>query len=122
MKRLGKYNYLECTSARGVGYIHFIDGIIVKYVYNDILKKNVKQSTIKIGMPNVYMFQQDNDSKHTAELNRQWLIWDIPKKLKMLAEYLDLNPIEYLWAILKRGVHKASIKSKNHLKSVVIRE
>jgi hypothetical protein len=33
-----------------------MDGIMVKYVYNDILKKNVKQSTIKMGMLYVYMF------------------------------------------------------------------
>jgi hypothetical protein len=57
-----------------VGNIHFIDGIMVKYVYNDILKKNVKQSTIEMGMSYVYMFQQENNSKHTAELKRQWLI------------------------------------------------
>ena len=60
-----------CISARGVGNIHFIDGIMVKYVYNDIPKKNVKQSTIKMGMSYVYMFQQENNSKHNAELNRQ---------------------------------------------------
>jgi hypothetical protein len=31
-----------CVSARGVDNIHFIDGIMVKYVHNDILKKNGK--------------------------------------------------------------------------------
>jgi hypothetical protein len=54
---------LECISAREVSKIHFIDGIMDKYVYNDILKKNVKESTIKIGMSYVYMFQQENNSK-----------------------------------------------------------
>ena len=39
-----------CISARGVGNIHSIDSIMIKYVYNDILKKNVKQSTIYMGM------------------------------------------------------------------------
>ena len=68
------------------------------------------------------MFQQENNSKHNAESNRQWLIWNIPKQLKTPAQSLDLKPIEHLWAILKRGVHKVSIKSKNHLKGVVIRE
>ena len=37
-----QYNDLRCISARGVDNIQFIDGIMVKYVYNDILKKNVK--------------------------------------------------------------------------------
>ena len=54
-----------CISARGVDNIHSIDGIMVKYVHNDILKKNVKQSIIKTGMSYIYMFQQENNSKHT---------------------------------------------------------
>ena len=61
----------ECISAREVSNMHFSDGIKVKYVYNDIPKKNVKQSTIKMGMSYVYMFQQENNSKRNAELNRQ---------------------------------------------------
>ena len=44
---------IRCISARGVGNIHFIDGMMVKYVYNNILKKNVKESTIKMGSKKV---------------------------------------------------------------------
>ena len=58
MKLLGKYNDLGGISARGVGNIHSIDGIVDKYVYNDILKKNIKVSAIKMGMPNVYKFHR----------------------------------------------------------------
>ena len=75
-----------------------------------------------MGMSYVYMFQQENNRKHNAELNRQWLIWNILKQLKTPAQSADLKPIEHLWAILKRGAHKVSIESKNHLKRVVIRE
>ena len=66
-------------SGKGVGTIQFIDGTMDKHVYNNILKNNVKQSALKMGMPANYMFQQDNDSKHTAEINKLWLIWNIPK-------------------------------------------
>ena len=95
---------------------------MVKYVYNDILKKNVKQSPIKMGMSYVYMLQRENSIKHNAELNRQWLIRNIPKQMKTPAQSPDLKPIDHLWAILKRGIHKVSIKSKNRLKRSVIQE
>ena len=105
-----------CICARGVDNIHSIDNIMIKYVHNDILKK-VKQSIIRMGMSYIYMFQQENSSKHNAVL-----IWNIPKQLKAPAQSLDIKPIEHLWVILKRGVHKVSIKSKNHFGRVVIQE
>ena len=40
----------------------------------------------------------------------------------MPTQSLHLNPIEHLWAIFEKGVHKVSIKSKDHLKRVVIQE
>ena len=80
------------------------------------------QSITKMGMSYVYMFQRENNSNHNAELNRQLLIWNIPKQFKMPTQSPDLKPIAHLWAILRRGVYKMSIKSKNHLKRVVIRE
>ena len=75
-----------------------------------------------MGMPNVYMLQQDNDSKHTFELNMKWLLWNIPKPLKMPAQPQDLKPTERVWAILKRGDNKKNVKSKGHLKRVLIQE
>ena len=48
-----------------------------------------------------------------------WLIWNVPKLLQTPAQSPDLNPIEHLWAILKRRVHKAGVKSKQELKTVV---
>ena len=95
-------------SARWVDNIHFVHAIMDNYVCNDILRKNVKESAFKMGMPNVHMFQKDYDNKHTEEFNRQWLIWDIPKQSKTPAQYPDLNHFE-------KGVHKVSIKSKDHL-------
>ena len=82
-------------SARGVDNIHSINDIMVTYVHNDIPKKKVKQSAIKMGMSYIYMFQQENKSKHSAELSRQWLIWNIPKQLTP-AQSSDLKPIEHL--------------------------
>ena len=62
MKRLGKYNDLGVYICQRSGQHTLYRCIMFKYVYNDILKKNAKQSTIKMGMSYVFMFQQENNS------------------------------------------------------------
>lgn len=111
-----------CMSSQGVGTIHFIDGTMDKFVYNNILKQNVKQSAEKMGMMAGFMFQQDNDSKHTAEINKLWLIWNVAKQLRTPPQSADLNPIEHLWAILKRRIRKSQVKSKHDLRRVITEE
>ncbi|KAJ4439272.1 hypothetical protein ANN_07392 [Periplaneta americana] len=73
-------------------------------------------------LPSVYIFHQDNDSKHTAEMNKHWLIWNVPKQLHTPPQSSDLNPIKHLWSKLKENIHKNTISSKEHLKTVVLEE
>ncbi|GBM51833.1 hypothetical protein AVEN_25520-1 [Araneus ventricosus] len=54
---------LGCMSAVGVGNLHFIDGMMDKYMYLDILKQNLKQSAEKMGILPHYKLYQDNDPK-----------------------------------------------------------
>jgi Transposase len=46
-----------CMAASGVGNLVFIDGLMDKLVYMDILKQNLKQCVVNLGMPPVYKFQ-----------------------------------------------------------------
>ena len=111
-----------CMSSSGVGNIHFIDGIMDKVMYKNILMKNLKQSAQKMGFHGYYTFQQDNDPKHTAEIVKRWLIWNVPHQLKTPPQSADLNPIEHVWPILKRRVRKSKITSIQELKRVVAEE
>ncbi|KAK9700957.1 hypothetical protein QE152_g30919 [Popillia japonica] len=86
-------------TASGVGKLIFIDQIISKYVYLDILKENLNQSAAVLNVSGYYDFQQDNASKHKSYLVREWL-YNTPHELES-PQSLDVNLIEHLWQKLK---------------------
>lgn len=53
-------------SWNGVGNLAFIDNIMNAEAYVDILRHNLKSSAEKLGIIDTFIFQQDNDPKHTA--------------------------------------------------------
>ena len=55
-----------CFSGSGVGNLCFIKGNMDRFVYREILGKNLLQSCQKLGLKNSFVFQHDNDPKHTA--------------------------------------------------------
>ncbi|GFU63260.1 transposable element Tcb1 transposase [Trichonephila clavipes] len=64
----------DCMAGSGVGNLHFIDGIMNKYVYLDILNRNSKQSASKLGISGNFKLYQDNDPKHTADTCYLWVL------------------------------------------------
>ena len=50
-----------------------------------------------------WVFQMDNDPKHTSKVVAKWLKGNKVKVFELPSESLDLNPLENLWAELKKA-------------------
>ncbi|GFX08012.1 transposable element Tc1 transposase [Trichonephila clavipes] len=113
-----------CMAASGVGKLVFIDRIMHKMADLNILQNNLKESAVKLGhtLGSNFIFQQDNEPKHTAFVVKEWLLYHCRNILNTPPQSPDLNVIENLWSHLERAVQKHPITSKEQLKSVLKEE
>ncbi len=92
----GWVQYLLCFSAKGTGRLHRIEGRMDGAMYRKILANNLLPSVRVLKMGRGWVFQHDNDPKHTARATKEWLRKKHFKVLEWPSQSPELNPIENL--------------------------
>ena len=99
-----------CFSWGGVGSLVFIRDKLTALKYVDIVNDHIILSATEMGIQSDFVFQQDNDPKHTARVTKDFFEEVTLEVLPWPSYSPDINPIEHLWDELDRKIPQSRRK------------
>ncbi len=104
---------------KGKVALTFLDGLMNAEMYIEVLKNNLINPADNLYGKCKWRFQQDNAPCHKAYKVKRWIEDQGIRMLDHPPQSPDLNPIEFIWAIIKNEVEKKSPKTKIELRCCI---
>lgn len=115
----GNVKVCGCFSYSGVGKLVCIDGIMNSEAYRCILDANLQKSAKKLFKRQKWIFQQDNDPKHTSRLLKEHFAKKKMSVLEWPSQSPDLSPIEHLWDAIEMKMSGRQCTHGDELKALL---
>lgn len=111
-----------CFASEGVGGLRIFDDTMDSRLYTDTLQRFMKPFALDFWPSGEWFYLDDNASYHRSHVTQTWLFNNGVNLIKLPPHSPDLNPIENLWADLKRRIESRFPHSIQELKEIVIEE